>query len=72
MTQFWNANTPTCSTTPFCLATSSRGANTIVGFCASAGFGTSNAAAIAGGCGNQTTTNEYNGSTWSAANALNK
>ena len=31
-----------------------------------------NAAAIAGGCGNQTTTNEYNGSTWSAANALNK
>ena len=72
MTQFWNANTPTCSTTPFCLTTWSAGDNTIVGFCSSAGFGTGAAAAVAGGCGNQTTTNEYNGTTWSAANALNK
>jgi hypothetical protein len=73
MTQFWNANTPTCSTTPFCLAAWSLGKNTINSYCSSGAAGTGNAAVAFGGGGPNnpgSATNLYNGTTWSSVNSL--
>ena len=74
-TYLFNQATNVCSTTPFCLATWSGGANMLITGIAWAGTGTTNAG-LAAGVTSPTTgaqkacTEEYNGSTWSAGGAL--
>ena len=71
--QVFTSATPTCSTTPFCLAAWSLGKNTINSYCSSGAAGTGNAAVAFGGGGPNnpgSATNLYNGTTWSSVNSL--
>lgn len=71
--QFFDSGAPTCSTTPFCLATWSSGTSLTTARRYIAGAGTANAALAAGGSVPPATTaltEEYNGTAWAAGGAL--